>query len=59
MIGAALGMISPVGSAILHNGTTVGLLVRALRGLGDREPEARSRALPREMSMAAQRSLDS
>lgn len=33
MVGAALGWLSPVATAILHNGTTVGLLVRALRGL--------------------------
>jgi heavy metal translocating P-type ATPase len=40
MMGAALGIISPVVSAVLHNGTTVGLLVRALRGLGDASPRA-------------------
>lgn len=34
MIGAALGWLSPVGTAVLHNGTTVGLLLKALRGLG-------------------------
>ena len=34
MIGAALGWLSPVTTAVLHNGTTVGLLVKALRGLG-------------------------
>lgn len=37
MIGAATGWLSPVATAVLHNGTTVGLLVRALRGLGSRE----------------------
>ena len=36
MIGAALGWLSPVATAVLHNGTTVGLLVRALRGLDAR-----------------------
>ena len=34
MIGAALGWLSPVTTAVLHNGTTVGLLIKALRGLG-------------------------
>jgi heavy metal translocating P-type ATPase len=33
MLGAALGWLSPVSTAVLHNGTTVGLLLRALRGL--------------------------
>lgn len=37
MIGAAMGWLSPVATAVLHNGTTVGLLVRALRGLDSRE----------------------
>jgi manganese/zinc-transporting P-type ATPase C len=37
MVGAALGWLSPVATAVLHNGTTVGLLVRALRGLDARE----------------------
>ncbi|HKL63345.1 MAG TPA: heavy metal translocating P-type ATPase, partial [Woeseiaceae bacterium] len=34
MIGAAMGRLSPVTAAILHNGTTVGLLLSALRGIG-------------------------
>jgi P-type E1-E2 ATPase len=34
MLGAALGWLSPVSTAVLHNGTTVGLLIKALRGLG-------------------------
>lgn len=34
MLGAALGWLSPVTTAVLHNGTTVALLVNALRGLG-------------------------
>lgn len=33
MLGAALGWLSPVTTALLHNGTTVGLLLKALRGL--------------------------
>lgn len=37
MVGAALGWLSPVATAVLHNGTTVGLLVRALRGLDARQ----------------------
>jgi manganese/zinc-transporting P-type ATPase C len=36
MVGAAMGWLSPVATAVLHNGTTVGLLVRALRGLDGR-----------------------
>jgi cation-transporting P-type ATPase C len=49
MIGAALGWLSPVSTAVLHNGTTVGLLVRALRGLDSREhSESRSVISPGE-----------
>jgi manganese/zinc-transporting P-type ATPase C len=33
MLGAAAGWLSPVATALLHNGTTVGLLIKALRGL--------------------------
>jgi heavy metal translocating P-type ATPase len=46
MLGAALGWLSPITTAVLHNGTTVGLLLRALRGLGRsgaREPALRDR----------------
>jgi len=57
MIGAALGMVSPVGSAVMHNGTTVGLLVRALRGLGEATPA--QRALAKDTMTAAAGSLDS
>lgn len=32
MAGAVLGRLSPVASALLHNGTTLGVLVHALRG---------------------------
>lgn len=32
LLGAALGVVSPVVSAVLHNGTTIGLLLNALRG---------------------------
>jgi manganese/zinc-transporting P-type ATPase C len=46
MIGAALGWLSPVATAVLHNGTTVGLLVRALRGLDSREPLQALPAVP-------------
>lgn len=38
LIGASLGLISPVVSAVLHNGTTVGLLVNALRGAKSNTP---------------------
>ncbi len=34
MLGAALGWLSPISTAVLHNGTTVALLLKALRGLG-------------------------
>jgi len=57
MVGAAFGMISPVVSAILHNGTTVGLLVRALRGLGD--PDPASRAIGHDETTAGKPSLNS
>lgn len=33
MIGAAAGWLSPVASAVLHNGSTVGLLLRSLKGI--------------------------
>lgn len=46
MLGAALGWLSPVATAVLHNGTTVGLLVRALRGLDTREPLQALPAVP-------------
>lgn len=32
LFGAALGKLSPVATSLLHNGTTVGLLINALRG---------------------------
>ena len=32
LFGAALGVLSPVTTSLLHNGTTVGLLINALRG---------------------------
>ncbi len=34
MLGAALGWLNPISTAVLHNGTTVALLLKALRGLG-------------------------
>lgn len=37
MIGAAAGLLSPVTSAVLHNGTTVGLLLKALRGINGKD----------------------
>jgi cation-transporting P-type ATPase C len=46
MLGATLGWLSPVTTAVLHNGTTVALLLKALRGLGTPGTErlARERA---------------
>lgn len=35
MIGAAMGWLSPIATAVLHNGTTVALLLKALRGIKD------------------------
>ncbi|GAB6039604.1 heavy metal translocating P-type ATPase [Endothiovibrio diazotrophicus] len=32
LAGAIFGVLSPVASALLHNGTTIGILLRALRG---------------------------
>lgn len=34
MLGAAMGWLNPISTAVLHNGTTVALLLKALRGLG-------------------------
>jgi heavy metal translocating P-type ATPase len=34
LAGAVLGVLSPVMSAVLHNGTTIGVLLRALTGVG-------------------------
>lgn len=39
MLGAALGWLSPITTAVLHNGTTVVLLFKSLRGLEQRRPE--------------------
>lgn len=33
LAGAILGWLSPVGSALLHNGTTIGILLNALKGV--------------------------
>lgn len=33
MLGAALGWLSPITTAVLHNGTTVGLLFKSMKGL--------------------------
>lgn len=44
---AATGYLSPIGSAVLHNGSTLALLVRALTAAGFRQPVSRSvSALP-------------
>ncbi|AFL73345.1 heavy metal translocating P-type ATPase [Thiocystis violascens] len=42
MAGALLGWLSPVASALLHNGTTLGVLVHALRGA---RPAQREKAI--------------
>lgn len=39
MVGAALGVLPPVATALLHNGTTVALLLKALRGVDARALE--------------------
>jgi heavy metal translocating P-type ATPase len=39
MLGAAMGWLSPITTAVLHNGTTVGLLLKALRGIGSPDRE--------------------
>ncbi|MGD2118108.1 MAG: heavy metal translocating P-type ATPase [Chromatiales bacterium] len=46
MLGAAFGWLSPVATAVLHNGTTVALLLKSLRGLDG--GSAPARALPLE-----------
>jgi heavy metal translocating P-type ATPase len=33
LVGAIMGWLSPVASAVLHNGTTIGILLNALRGV--------------------------
>ncbi|WP_207143837.1 heavy metal translocating P-type ATPase [Thiococcus pfennigii] len=43
LAGAVLGWSSPVASALLHNGTTIGILLNALRGVRLGEPEAPAR----------------
>ena len=53
MIGAAMGRLSPVTAAILHNGTTVGLLLNALRGIGGEGGDAAE--LPRVKSSIEER----
>jgi heavy metal translocating P-type ATPase len=52
LAGATLGWLSPVASALLHNGTTIGTLLRALAGAGLSAPRvpnaaATARPLPR------------
>lgn len=43
LAGAVMGWLSPVMSAVLHNGTTIGVLLRALAGAAlSGEPEPRS-----------------
>jgi manganese/zinc-transporting P-type ATPase C len=41
LAGAVLGVLSPVASAVLHNGTTIGILLKALSGVG--APASRTR----------------
>ena len=55
--GAILGWLSPVATALLHNGTTIGILVNALAGGGDapRVPDAGDRpALPGALEAGTQ-----
>lgn len=51
LAGAVMGWLSPVMSAVLHNGTTIGVLLRALAGAGPSEPlghgSSRRRAVSR------------
>jgi len=46
--GATLGWLSPVASALLHNGTTIGILLNALKGVGLSNEE--DRPLPRRLA---------
>jgi P-type E1-E2 ATPase len=46
LAGAVMGWLSPVMSAVLHNGTTIGILVNALAGV--RPPGPRQEATPKE-----------
>jgi heavy metal translocating P-type ATPase len=43
LAGAVVGWLSPVMSAVLHNGTTIGVLLRALAGSGIASPAGRER----------------
>ena len=46
---AALGKLTPISSSVLHNGTTIAILLNALRGglsAPPRAPEARSETAP-------------
>lgn len=40
MLGAAMGWLSPISTAVLHNGTTVALLLKALRGIKEKSYES-------------------
>jgi P-type E1-E2 ATPase len=44
LLGAALGWLSPIATALLHNGATIGILLRALTGI--RQPMQRLPVLP-------------
>ena len=37
LLGATAGLLSPVATAVLHNGTTIGLLLNSMKGLGFKE----------------------
>ena len=53
LLGAALlGRLSPVASALLHNGTTIAILLRALRGV--QAPAASVPALPAALPAPAE-----
>ncbi|MBK1706596.1 heavy metal translocating P-type ATPase [Halochromatium glycolicum] len=59
LAGAVLGWLSPVASAVLHNGSTIGILVNALKGVSlDAEPDAPVRAQMRAQVRALEQVIE-
>ncbi len=49
---AAFGLLTPVTASMLHNGSTIGILLRALTGAGLPRTPARQRKIPASVSTA-------
>lgn len=41
LLGATAGVLSPIATAVLHNGTTIGLLLNSIKGLKPRQKKAK------------------